>query len=218
MTPFETRSGRSFSLPGGIGICCGSLTPATSVSGLQHITSSGWHQATPLSPLTLQGLDPLNTEQAAAIFQLATECQTLGSELAKQFQTFCGLEASHYVAAQATAHEIVLSGHQAHSTAYGVATATQQAEQWESTLCGLHEEANKAWKDTNDVIFSHLLKLATFLDSAEDPLKNKHAEIWGHVQSLMEATNSRLVGHWCWRFYIGYPAFPWISPTMREFP
>ena len=45
MTPFETGSGGSFSLPGGIGICRGSLTPATSVSGSQHITSSGWHQA-----------------------------------------------------------------------------------------------------------------------------------------------------------------------------
>ena len=97
------------------------------------------------------------------------------------------------MAAQATAHEIVLSGCQAHSTAYGVATATQQAEQWESTLHGLCEEANKAWKDANDVIFSHLLKyyceLATFLNSAEDTLKNKHDEIWGHFQSLMEATN-----------------------------
>ena len=41
----------------------------------------------PLSPITLQGLDPLNAEQAAEIFQLATECQTLGSELTKWFQT-----------------------------------------------------------------------------------------------------------------------------------
>ena len=33
MTPFETGSGGSFSLPGGMGICHSSLTPATSVSG-----------------------------------------------------------------------------------------------------------------------------------------------------------------------------------------
>ena len=84
----------------------------------------------PLSPFTLQGLDPLNTKQVAEIFQLATECQTLGSELAKWFQALCGLEVSHHSAAQATAHEIVLSGCQAHSAAYGVAAATQQAEQW----------------------------------------------------------------------------------------
>ena len=193
MTPFETGSGKSFSLPSSIWICRCSLTPVTSVSGLQHITSSGWHQAAPLSPLTLQGLDPLNAKQATAIFQLATEWQTLGSELAKWFQTLCRLEASHHVAAQATAHEIVLSRHQAHSAAYGVATATQQAEQQESTLCRLCEEANKAWKDTNDVIFSHLLKydseLATFLDSAEDILKNKCDEIWRRIQSLVETTN-----------------------------
>ena len=121
----------------------------------------------------------------------ATECQTLGSELAKQFQTLCGLEASHHMAAQATAHEIVLSRCQACSTAYGVAAATQQAEQWELTL--LCEAANKAWKDANDVIFSHLLKydseLANFLNSADDTLKNKCDEIWGCIQSLMEAMN-----------------------------
>ena len=118
-----------------------------------------------MSPLTLQGLDPLNAEQATEIFQLATECQTLGSELAKQFQTLCRLEASHHVAAQATTHEIILSGHQAHSTAYGVAAATQQAEQQELTLCRLHEEAIKAWKDANDIIFSHLLKYDSELEA-----------------------------------------------------
>ena len=193
MTPFETGLGGSFSIPGSIGICCGSLTPATSVSRLQPITSSGWHEAMPLSPLTLQGLDPLNVEQTAGIYQLATECQTLGSELAKWFQTLCGLEASHHTAAQATAHEIVLSGCQAHSTAYGVAASTQQAEPWELTLHRLCEEANKAWKGANDVIFSHLLKydseLANFLNSAEEALRNKCDEIWGCVQSLVEATN-----------------------------
>ena len=124
MTPFETGSGGSFSLPSGIGICCGSLTPATSVSESQHITSSGLHQATPLSPFTLQGLDPLNVEQTVGIYQVTTECQTLGSELTKQFQTLYGLEASHHMAAQATTHEILLSGHQACSTAYRISTAT----------------------------------------------------------------------------------------------
>ena len=156
MTPFETGLGRSFGIPGGIGIHCSSLTPAATVSGLHHITSSRWHQVVPLSPLTLQGLDPLNAEQTAGIYQLATECHTLGSELAKWFQTLCRLEASHHMAAQATAHEIVLSRCQACSTAYGVTTATQQAEQQEFTLHRLCDEANKVWKGANDVIFSHL--------------------------------------------------------------
>ena len=97
------------------------------------------------------------------------------------------------MAAQATTHEIILSGCQAHSAAYGVATATQQAEQWELTLPRLCKEANKAWKDANDVIFSHLLKydseLANFLNCVEDTLKNKCDEIWGHIQSFVEATN-----------------------------
>ena len=144
ITPFETGLGRSFSIPSGTRIHRGSLTPATSVSGLQHVASSRWNQAVPLSPLTLQGLDPLNAEQTVGLYQLATECQTLGSELAKWFQTLCRLEESYYMAAQATTHEIVLSRCQARSTAYGVATAIQQADQWELTLCRLCEEANKA--------------------------------------------------------------------------
>ena len=98
-------------------------TPSKSTSGPhpQSVSSDSRHSMTPF----------------------ATECQTLGSELAKWFQILCGIEASHRMAAQATTHEIVLSGCQAHSAAYGVATATQQAKQQELTLCRLHEEANK---------------------------------------------------------------------------
>ena len=147
----------------------------------------------PLSPLTLPGLDPLNAKQATEIYQLATECQALGSDLAKWFQTLCRLKATHRTTAQATTHEMVLSERLAHSTAYAVATTTQQAEEWESTLRGLCDEANKVWKDASDIIFSHLLKydfeLATFLNSTEDTLKNKHDEIWRCIYSLAEATN-----------------------------
>ena len=177
MTPFETGLGRSFTIPSGTRIHHSSLTPATSVFRSQHVTSSRWNQAVPLSPLTLQGLDPSNTEQTAGLYQLATKCQTLGSELTKWFQTLCGLEASHCLAAQATTHEIILLGCQARSTAYGVVTTIQPANQWELNLCGLHEEANKAWKGTNDVIFLHFLKydseVANFINSAEDALKRQ---------------------------------------------
>ena len=172
---------------------CGSLTPVTSITGLQQVTSSRWHHPAPFSPLSLQGLDPLSTEQATKIYQLASECQALGSDLVMWFQTICGLKASYRTMAQATIHEMVLSRCLVHSIAYAVATTTQQTEEWESTLCGLCKEANKAWKDANDVIFSHLLKydseLANFLSSAEDTLRNKHDEIWRHVYSLMEAAN-----------------------------
>ena len=164
----------------------------TSVAGLQ-VTSSGWHPPVPLSQLTLQGMDTLSTEQAAEVYQLTTECQALGSDLAKQFQTLCGLEAMCHTAAQATPHETVLSGCVAHSAAYAVATTIQKAKEQESTLHGLHKEANKAWKDANDIIFSNLLKydseLATFLTSEEDTLRNKCEETWRHIHSLAETVN-----------------------------
>ena len=61
------------------------------------------------------------------------------------------------------------------------------------TLCGLCEEADKVWKEANDIIFSDLLRydleLATFISSVEDALKNKCDEIWKCVHSLMEVIN-----------------------------
>ena len=147
----------------------------------------------PFSPFTLQSLDPLSTEQATEIYQLATECQALGSDLAKWFQTTCRFKATHHTVAQATIHEMVLSRCLVHSAAYAVAVTTQQAEEWESTLCRFCEEANKVWKDTNDIIFSHLLKynseLANFLNSTGDALRNKCNEIWRCIHSLTEAAN-----------------------------
>ena len=189
MTPFEPGLSGSFNIPGDARMRHGSLTPVTSIARLQQVTNSGWHAPAPFSPLTLQGLDPLSAKQAARIYQLVTECQALGSDLAKQFQIICRFKASHHTVAQATAHEIVLSGCLIHSTAYAVAATTQQAKEWESTLCGFCNEANKAWKDVNDTIFSHLLKynseLANFLNSAEDALRNKCIEIWRHIYSLV---------------------------------
>ena len=192
MTPFKLRLSRSFNLPGDAGMCCGSPTPVTSIAGSQQVTSSGWHPPAPFSPLALQGMDPLSAEQAAEIYQLATECQALGFDLAKQFQTICRLKASPHTVAQATTHETMLSGCLICSAAYAVATTTQQAEEWESTLPGLCNEANKTWKNANDIIFSHLKynsELANFLNSAEDALRNKHDEIWRHIYSLAEAVN-----------------------------
>ena len=66
---------------------------------------------------------------------------------------------------------------QAHSTAYGLAIATQSVPERELTLRGLRKAANKAWKDANDVLFSHLLQynveLSSFISSTEDALRNK---------------------------------------------
>ena len=177
LTPSKPGAGNSFAFPNSLASCRTSLTPAPSTSGSQHITSSGWHPQVQLSPLHLQGLDPLTTDQAAELYQLAAECQALGSDLAKRFCTLCSLKATHCATAQSTAHEMVLSRCQAHSAAYGLATATQSVPERELTLRRLREAANKAWKDTNDILFSHLLQynteLASFISSAKDALRNK---------------------------------------------
>ena len=158
MTPFEPGLSGSFNIPSDAGMRYSSLTPVTSIAGLQQVTSSRWHPPAPFSSLALQGLDPLSTEQAAKIYQLTTECQALGSDLAKWFQTICRLKALHHAMAQATAYETVLSRCLIHSTVYAAATTTQQAKEQESTLRRLCDKTNKVWKDVNDVIFSHLLK------------------------------------------------------------
>ena len=193
LTPSKPGAGNSFAFPNSSAFCHTSLTPAPSTSGLQHITSSRWHPQVPLSPLHLQGLDPLTTDQATELYQLATECQALGSDLTKRFRTLWGLEATHHATAQSTAHEMVLSGHQAHSIAYRLATATQSVPERELTLRGLHEAANKAWKDANDVLFSHLLQynveLASFISSTKDALGNKREDIWQCIHNLLGATN-----------------------------
>ena len=109
MTPFKMGLSGSFSIPSYAGVCHGSITPMTSVAGSQQVTSSRWHLPAPFSPLTLQGMDTISTEQATEVYQLATKCQGLGSDLAKRFQTLCRLEAMHHTLPHATAHETVLS-------------------------------------------------------------------------------------------------------------
>ena len=184
MTPFEIGLGGSFSIPSYAGVCCSSINPVTSVAGSQQVTSSGWHQSASFSPLTPQVTDTLSTEQATEVYQLTADCQVLGSKLAKQFQTLSRLEVMHCTVAWAKAHESVL---------YRVAMTIQNVEEWESTLHGLCAKANKAWKDANDVIFSHLLRydyqLVGFITSAEGTLQDKCEEIWRCIHSLAETTN-----------------------------
>ena len=92
-TSFKSGLSGSFNIPGDEGMCHSSLTPVTSIAGSQQVTSSRWHHPAPFSPHAPQGLDPLSAKQAAEIYQLATECQAPGSDLAKWFQTICGLKA-----------------------------------------------------------------------------------------------------------------------------
>ena len=83
MTSFEMGFGGSFSVPSYAGVHCGSITPVTSIAGLQQVTGSGWHQSASFSPLTPQVTDTLSAEQAAEVYQLSAECWALGSKLAK---------------------------------------------------------------------------------------------------------------------------------------
>ena len=90
--------------------------------------------------------------------------------------------------AQAIAHKTVIMGCLAHCATYRVATTTQSDQEWKSTLHGLHAEVNKAWKDANDVIFSHMLRydsqLVAFITSAEGTHWDKHMEVWRCMHSL----------------------------------
>ena len=138
-------------------------------------------------------MDTLSTEQATEIYQLAAECQALGSDLAKQFQNLSGLETMHPPAAQAAAHKTINVGCMACSTTFGVATATQKDQEHESSLHRLCAEANQTWKDVNKVIFSHLLRydsqLVAFISAAEGTLQAKCDEIWRCIHSLTDTAN-----------------------------
>ena len=122
----------------------GSLTPMTSIAKSQQVTSSRWQLTGSISPLPSQAMDTLSAEQAAEIYQLAVECQALGSKLTKQFQNLSGLEAVHCTAAQAKAHETINMGCMACSAAFGITTATQTDEEHESSMHRLCTEANQA--------------------------------------------------------------------------
>ena len=104
MTPQDTLLYGSFSCPGPAGTGHGSITPVTSVAGSQQVTSSMWQMPRLFSPTLPSATDTLSTEQVVEIYQLATECQALAAELAKQFQNLSRLEAKHHTVAQATAH------------------------------------------------------------------------------------------------------------------
>ena len=95
----------------------------------------------------------------------------------------------HCATAQAAAHDTINAECMAHSATFGIATATQTDEECESSMHRLCAEANQAWKDANEVIFSHLLKydtqLVAFISATEGTFQAKHDEIWRHIHSLM---------------------------------
>ena len=173
MTPLDPGLYGSFSYYGSAGVGHGSITPAASVAGSQQVTSSIWQPHGLFSPTLPPAADTLSADQAAGIYLLATECQALGAELAKQFQNLSRLEAVHH----AMAHETINVEHLAHNAAFSTNSANQMHRDHEKSLHQLRAEANQAWKDMNDVIFSHQLRydsqLAAFISSAEGALQAK---------------------------------------------
>ena len=110
------------------------------------------------------------------------ECQALGTELAKQFQTLSGLEAMHHAMAQATAHEAINAGQMAQNAAYSILLDEQTPDKkHEETLQQLHAKADQAWKGTNDLVFNHQLcydgQLAAFISNAERSLQEKQDKV-----------------------------------------
>ena len=126
------------------------------------------------------------------MYNLTVECQALGTKLANEFQTLSGLEAIHHAAGQATAHEIINVGHNAWNDAYGLLPRDQYCEpKHKGTLQQLLAEADKVWKDTNNVVFNDRLRydreLAAFISNAEATLQEKWSKVWRHVHSLTDA-------------------------------
>ena len=91
MTPFKMGLYGWFSYPSCTGMCHSSVALMTSIARSQQVTSSRWHPTGSFSPLPSQAMDTLSTKQAAEIYQLASECQALASELTKQFQNLSRL-------------------------------------------------------------------------------------------------------------------------------
>ena len=140
MTPSDTGLYNSFSYYGPCGFGRGGPTPMASVAGSQHVSSSIWQ---PPGLTSLPATATLNAEQSTEIFNLATECQVLCTELAKQFQTLSGLEAMHHTMAQATAHETINVGWMARNTAYSILPDDQTPDKkHEKTLQQLCTEAD----------------------------------------------------------------------------
>ena len=114
----------------------------------------------------------LTIDQANSLFKLATECQALSVKLAKWFQVLLGLKAMHHNSIQGTAHETLTLEHSAWEAAYSAILWDRVPEdECEAMTYHLHTEANAAWKEMHEVMYSHQLQydgwLATFLTEAK---------------------------------------------------
>ena len=188
MIPLDMGFYNSFSYSGPTGFGRGGVTPVASVARSQHVSCSIWQ---PPGLTYLPAMQTLSAEQSTEIFNLVVEYQAWSTELAKQFQTLSGVEAMHHAMAQATAHKTINAGQMAWNMAYSILSDGQTWDKMhEETLQQLCTEADKAWKDTNDLVFNHQLhydeQLAAFISSAERTLQEKEDEVWGCVHKLAD--------------------------------
>ena len=150
---FNTQPYPSFSCHGPMSVGPGS-TPTLSLSGSQQVTSSGFYVPKDKSPHLLS-INCLSQGQAAEIYHLVSECQKLCTELAKKFQHLSTLKVTHRMAAQATAHETINARCVACKVAGIRNMLNPDGDEHERIQQWLHMEADQAWKDTNDILFSH---------------------------------------------------------------
>ena len=156
-----------------------------------RITSTVYAPTGVFSPNLQINSENLTAEQAPDMYNLVVEFQALDTKLANEFQTLSGLEAIHHAVAQATTHEIINAGCTAQSEAYGLLPRDQDHKpKHKETPQQLLTEADKVWKDTNDVMYSHQLQydreLTAFISNAEATLQEKQSEIWRCIHSLMD--------------------------------
>ena len=134
---------------------------------------------------------PMQTKE---IYDLVVECQVLGTQLTKEFHTLMGLEAIHCTVAQVTAHETINEGHPERGAAYGVPMNKDESDQkHEEILWKLCREADKAWVDTNNVVFDHQLHYDAQLTGFMDPLLEGDCLKPGELEQLCCITTHKPV-------------------------
>ena len=130
----------------------------------------------------------LTINQANSLYKLATECQVLGTKLAKKFQVLLGLEAMHHNSIQGMAHEMLTLGHSAQEAAYFAIIRDRVPDnECEATTHHLHSEADVTWKEMHEVMYNHQLHydghLAMFLVDAKMALYNMRGDA---IHTLVE--------------------------------
>ena len=190
---FDPQPYPSFSYIGPTGMGPGS-TPTLSLSGFEHVTSSGFCLPED-KPSHLPPIACLSRDQVAEIYQLITECQELHTEVAQKFSCLSTLKAIQWIAAQATAHETINAGCVAHEVAGICNMLNPDVGGHESIWQQLTMEVDQVWKDTNDILLSHPLSYMLSSQNSsqtERTLWAKCTEIWGHITCITKTAHLSL--------------------------